>query len=65
MRFGDGIERGIEHGKLAVLAASRFGDTALRSRAIATYGLMHFNAGRGIPIAEMEEALSLERSRRR
>ena len=49
MRFSDGIERGIEHGELAVLAAARVGDAALRCRALAVYGLMHFNAGRGIP----------------
>ena len=62
MRFTAGIERGIEHGKLAVRAASRVGDTALRCRALASYGLMHFNTGRGIPSREMEEARSLERS---
>jgi DNA-binding CsgD family transcriptional regulator len=62
MRFTEGIERGMEHGELAVRAASRVGDTALRCRALAAYGLMHFNTGRGIPTAEMEEALSLERS---
>ena len=62
MRFSDGVERGIEHGELAVRAASGVGDTALRCRALAAYGLMHFNAGRGIPSAEMQEALALERS---
>ena len=62
MRFSDGVERGIEHGELAVRAASGVGDTALRCRALAAHGLMHFNAGRGIPNAEMQEALALERS---
>ena len=62
MRLTEGIERGMEHGELAVRAASRVGDAALRCRALAAYGLMHFNTGRGIPTAEMEEALSLERS---
>lgn len=62
MRFTEGIERGMEHGELATRAASRVGDAALRCRALAAYGLMHFNSGRGIPTAEMEEALSLERS---
>ncbi len=62
MRFTEGIERGVKHGELAARAASRVGDAALRCRALAAYGLMHFNAGRGIPTAEMEEALSLERS---
>ena len=61
MRFGDGIESGLEHGRLAVLAASRVDDVALRCRALAAHGLLHFNSGRGIP-ATMEEALSLERS---
>ncbi len=62
MRFTEGIERGMKHGELAVRAASRVGDAALRCRALAAYGLMHFNSGRGIPIAEMEEALALERA---
>jgi DNA-binding CsgD family transcriptional regulator len=62
MRFTDGVARGIEHGELAVLAASRMGDAALRCRALSAYGLMHFNAGRGIPSVEMDEALALERS---
>jgi DNA-binding CsgD family transcriptional regulator len=62
MRFTEGIERGMEHGELAARAASRVGDAALRCRALAAYGLMHFNTGRGILTVEMEEALSLERS---
>jgi DNA-binding CsgD family transcriptional regulator len=56
-----GTERGIEHGELAVHAASRAGGAALRCRALATYGLVHFRGGRGVP-SEMEEALTLERS---
>jgi DNA-binding CsgD family transcriptional regulator len=62
MRFTDGFERGLEHGELAVRAAERVGDAALRCRALAAYGLLHFNAGRGIPSAEMHVALALERS---
>jgi DNA-binding CsgD family transcriptional regulator len=62
MRFTEGIERGMEHGQLAAKAASRVGDPALRCRALAAYGLMHFNSGGGIPTVEMQEALSLERS---
>ena len=62
MRFSDGVERGIEHAELAVLAASRVGDAALRCRALAAYCLLHFNAGLGAPRAEMDEALRLERS---
>jgi DNA-binding CsgD family transcriptional regulator len=61
MRYTDGFGRGTEHAELAI-AAAPIGDAALRCRALAAYGLMHFNAGRGIPTAEMEEALSLERS---
>ena len=62
MRFTEGIERGMEHGERAVRAASRVGDAALRCRALAAYGLMHFNAGRGLPTRPMDEALALERS---
>jgi DNA-binding CsgD family transcriptional regulator len=62
MRYTEGIERGMEHGELAARAASGVGDAALRCRALAAYGLMHFNTGRGLPVAEMEEALLLERS---
>lgn len=62
MRFTEGIERGMEHAELAVGATAGVGDASLRCRALAAYGLMHFNTGRGIPTAEMEEALSLERS---
>jgi DNA-binding CsgD family transcriptional regulator len=62
MRFTEGIQLGMKHGELAVRAASQVGDSTLRCRALAAYGLMHFNAGRGIPIEEMENALSLERS---
>ncbi len=62
MRFTEGIERGMAHGELATRAAARVGDAALRCRALAAYGLMHFNTGRGLPAAEMEEALALERS---
>jgi DNA-binding CsgD family transcriptional regulator len=62
MRFADGIERGIEHAELAVRASARVEDVPLRCRALAAYGLVHFNAGRGIPEAEMDEALRLERT---
>ena len=47
MRFSDGFERGIEHSRLAVRAAARVDDVALRCRALAAYGLMQFEAGRG------------------
>jgi DNA-binding CsgD family transcriptional regulator len=55
-------ERGLKHAELAVLAAERAGDPLLRCEALAQFGLMHFVAGRGVPRAEMEEALALERS---
>jgi DNA-binding CsgD family transcriptional regulator len=53
---------GLAHAELAVQAASRVGDAALRCRALATFGLLHFSLGRGIPREQMEEALALERS---
>jgi DNA-binding CsgD family transcriptional regulator len=62
MRFGEGVERGLAHAELAVLAASRVDDVALRSRALAVQGRLHFNAGHGFSRAEMEEALALERA---
>jgi len=62
MRFSEGVELGVEHAELAVSAASRVGDATLRCRALAAYGLLHFNAGQGIRRAEMEEALALERA---
>ena len=55
MRYTEGFERGIEHAELAI-AAAPVGDAALRCRALAAYGLIHFNAYRGIPTVEMEEA---------
>jgi DNA-binding CsgD family transcriptional regulator len=55
-------DRGLKHAELAVAAARRAGDPALRCRALAMFGLLHFIAGRGIPHDEMEEALALERS---
>jgi DNA-binding CsgD family transcriptional regulator len=60
--WSGGFERGVEHGELAVRAASRAGDAALRCRALAAYGFMQFSTGRGIPTETMEEAISVERS---
>ena len=54
--------RGLEHAELAVQAASRGGDAALRCNALATFGFLHFREGRGVPREQMEEALALERS---
>jgi DNA-binding CsgD family transcriptional regulator len=58
----DELHLGLTHAELAVEAASRTGDAALRCRALATYGFQHFRGGRGIPREQMEEALALERS---
>jgi DNA-binding CsgD family transcriptional regulator len=62
MRFTDGVEPGVDHGRLAVEAASRVDDAPLRCLAAAAYGLLHFNAGLGVPEPTMTEALALERS---
>jgi DNA-binding CsgD family transcriptional regulator len=62
VRFTKDRERGLSHAELAIQAASRVGDTALRCKALAQFGFHHFSLGRGIPRAEMEEALALERS---
>jgi DNA-binding CsgD family transcriptional regulator len=59
---GASSDRGLKHAELAVAAARRAGDPALRCRALAMFGLLHFIAGRGIPHAKMEEALEIERS---
>jgi DNA-binding CsgD family transcriptional regulator len=59
---GASSDRGLEQTELSVAAAQRTGDPALRCRALAMFGLLNFIAGRGIPRAEMEEALALERS---
>ena len=62
MRWAHGIERGVTHAALAVQAASRTEDVALRCRALTQYACWQCRAGRGIPRAEMEEALMLERT---
>lgn len=63
LRFhGSESERGLKHAELAVAAAERAGDPLLRCETRAVFGLMHFVAGHGVPRAEMEEALALERS---
>jgi DNA-binding CsgD family transcriptional regulator len=56
--------RGLEHAELAVQAASRAGDAALRRDALAMFGFVHFREGLGIPHERMAEALALERSLR-
>jgi DNA-binding CsgD family transcriptional regulator len=54
--------RSLAHAELAVEAASRAGDDALRCKALATFGFLHFRVGRGMAREQMEEALALERS---
>ena len=44
MRWRAGIEGGLAHATLAVQAASRTDDVALRCSALASHGLMHFKA---------------------
>jgi AAA ATPase-like protein len=64
MAWGEGLERGVAHAELAARAASRTDDVALRCHALAAHVEWHFRAGRGIPSAEMDEALALERTLR-
>jgi DNA-binding CsgD family transcriptional regulator len=61
-RWGGGVERGAAHAELAVCAASRTDDAALRCSALAVHADWHFRAGRGIPRIAMHEALALERA---
>ena len=58
----DGVERGVRYAGLAVQAASRTGDAALTSRALAQYACWQCRSGLGLPRAEMEQALALERT---
>jgi len=60
--WGDGVGRGLDYAELAVRAAARSDGLATRCRALAAHGTMLFHAGRGIPHAELREAVSLERS---
>ena len=61
VRFTEGLEQAVAHAEMAVHAASHLDDVALRCRALALHAHFRFNSGRGIPAAEMEAALSLER----
>jgi DNA-binding CsgD family transcriptional regulator len=62
VRITEDRHRGLAHAALAVEAASRAGDAALRCKSLATFGFNHFWVGRGIAREQMEEALALERS---
>jgi DNA-binding CsgD family transcriptional regulator len=56
------LERGGAHATLAVEAALRTDDVALKCCAFAVRAELRFKAGSGIARAEMEEALALERA---
>jgi DNA-binding CsgD family transcriptional regulator len=62
VRVTEDRNQALAHAALAVEAASRAGDSALRCQALATFGFAHFWNGRGILRERMEEALALERS---
>lgn len=62
MRWGDGVERAVEHAELAARAAARIEDAAVRCRALAVLGVTRFYAGRGLAMDTMREAIALERS---
>jgi DNA-binding CsgD family transcriptional regulator len=62
LRFTEGAEQALGHAEAAVEAAARLDDDELKSRTLATYGLIHLNSGRGIAREAMERALDLEAS---
>src|SRR5262245_31163293 len=62
MRYTESAERGLAHAERAVDAASRVGDGRLQCLALAEFGALHFNTGRGIPREGSEQALARERS---
>jgi DNA-binding CsgD family transcriptional regulator len=62
MAWGEGAERGLAHADLAVLAASRTDDDALKCCALAVLGDWRFRAGHGLQQETMGEAVALERT---
>ena len=62
MNYEGGVERGLAHSESAVRAAARTTDIGLRCSALASCADWRFRAGRGVPRAEMDEALALERT---
>ena len=62
MRWDAGVERGAAHAGLAVEAATRAGDPALLSRALAYRASWEFRAGRGLAHETLAEAVALERT---
>ena len=59
-RIVEGVDRSLPHAESAVRAAALASDPRLECRALASFGLLWFNAGYGIPQAEMRRALELE-----
>jgi DNA-binding CsgD family transcriptional regulator len=55
-------EDGLAHAQIAVGAARSCGDASLLCRALSAYALLSFSLGRGSAVAELDEALVLERS---
>jgi hypothetical protein len=62
MAWSEGAEQGLAHAREAVRSASRTGDPEIECRALAAYGDWNFRAGRGMQQAEMDRAMTLERS---
>jgi hypothetical protein len=62
MAWSEGAEQGLVHAREAVRSASRTGDPEIECRALAAYGDWNFRAGRGMQQAEMDRAMTLERS---
>ena len=62
MAWSEGAEQGLAHAREAVPSASRTGDPEIECRALAAYGDWNFRAGRGMQQAEMDRAMTLERS---
>jgi DNA-binding CsgD family transcriptional regulator len=62
MRWGAGIDAGLEYATRAVEAASRTDDVALKCSALASLSDWRFRAGHGLQDAQMDEALALERT---
>src|SRR5262249_17907746 len=60
LRMARNGDAALPHARAAVELAEQVGDVGLLADALATFGLLEFNAGRGIPAAEMARALELE-----
>jgi len=62
MKDTEDANLGLEHARLAIEAAARTGDTALRCDTLAMYAVLHARTGLGPAEQELNEALALERS---